>query len=226
MWLAPAAVASLAVCMGVQPVAWQAGHVESWWRRIAPSRLAEISFRDAIPLLIFVLVLAPQVLGSIVGIAFGALVSFGIESPYVVTAGKGVSFSVLRLFEPNVYARSVNDAVTAIASLNLDREAILTLDHSNPFPVLFLAPPPKGEGIYRWDDLGFNGPRGAALESQEVIGDACVVTIPERPVLPEVTAQLVDIVRSKLTTDFEIVYQDEFWSIYRRTKDCATAPRL
>lgn len=218
MWLAPAAIASLACCMGVKPVGWQSGRLESWWPF---SRLAEISVRDAIPLLIFVLVLAPLVLGSMVGIAFGALVSFGIETPYVITAGKGVSFRVLW---PNAYAKSLNDAVTAIAFLNLDHEAVLNLDHANPFPVLFLAPPPKG--IYRWSDLGFKGPRGAVLEGQEAIGDACVVTIPERPIDQEVTVQLVAIVRSKLATDFQLVYQDEFWSIYRRMRDCATAPRL
>ena len=221
-WLAPAAMASLAVCRDVKPVAWQAGRLESWWRRIAFSRLAKISFRDAIPLLTFVLVLVPHVLGSIFGIAHGALVSFGIRTTYVVTAGKGVSFRTYN----GGYANALNDAVIAIASLNLDHEAILNLDHSNPFPVLFLAPPPKGKGIYRWSDLGFNGPQGAVLESQEVIGDACVVTIPERPVYSAVTTPLVDIVRSKLATDFVIVYQDEFWSLYRRTKDCATAPHL
>jgi hypothetical protein len=221
-WLAPAAMASLAGCKDVKPVAWQAGCLESWWRRIGFSRLAEISFRDTIPPLTFVLVLVPHVLGSIDGIALGALVSFGIRPTYVVTAGKGVSF---RIYGEG-YAKAFNDAVAAIASLNLDHEAILNLSHSNPFPVLFLAPPPKGKGIYRWSDLGFNGPQGVVLESQEVIGDACVVTIPKRPVLSWVTAPLVDIVRPKLTTDFVIVYQDEFWSIYRRTKDCATAPHL
>lgn len=221
-WLAPAAMASLAVCKDVKPVAGQAGRLEIWWRRIVFSRLAKISFRDAIPLLTFVLVLVPHVLGSIAGIALGALVSFGIKTPNVITAGKGVSF---RTYGGEGHAKRLNDAVMAITSLNLDHEVILNLEHSNPFPVLFLAPPPKGKGIYRWSDLGFNGPQGAVLQSHEVIGDACVVTIPKRRVT-WVTAPLVDIVRSKLTTDFVIVYQDEFWSIYRRTRDCATAPHL
>jgi hypothetical protein len=223
-WLAPAAMASLAVCKDVKPVAWQAGHQEGWWRSIAFSRRAKIFFRDAIPLLIFVLVLVPHVLGSIAGIALGGLVSFGITTPDVVTAGKGVRF---RTYGPDVaYARSLNDAVVAIDSLNLDHEAILNLSFSNPFPVLFLAPPPKGKGIYRWSDLGFEGRQGAMLESVEVIGDACVVTIPERPGSSWVTAPLVEIVRSKLATDFVMVYQDDFWRIYRRMKDCATAPHL
>jgi hypothetical protein len=49
MWLAPAAVTSLAVRIGVMPTAQQARGSESWWRRFARSRLAEISARDAIP---------------------------------------------------------------------------------------------------------------------------------------------------------------------------------
>jgi hypothetical protein len=216
-WLAPAAMASLVACKDAKPFAWQAGRLESWWRRVSFS-LAEISFRDAIPFLTFVLVLTPHVLGSIAGVALGALVSLGIKTPYVVTAGKGVGF---RSSGPELgYAKTLNDAVKAIASLNLDHEVILNLDHSNPFPVLFLAPPPKGKGIYRWSDLGLKGPQGAVLESQEVIGDACVVTIPKNRAYSVLTAPLVDIVRSKLVSDFIIVYEDEFWSIYRRTNDC------
>ena len=51
MWLAPAAVTSLAGCIDVKPAAQQAGGSESWWRRFPRSGLAEISAREAIPLL-------------------------------------------------------------------------------------------------------------------------------------------------------------------------------
>jgi hypothetical protein len=227
MWLAPAAMASLAVCMGAKPAGLQAGGSASWWRRFAPSRLAEISAREAIPLIVFAVVLVPQIMSSIVGVAGGALVSLGIETPYVVTAGKGVSFRLLDRYSlrgQSEYARSLNDAVAAISSLNLGHEAIANLNLANPFPVLFLAPPPKGIQVM-WD-FGYNVPRGAQLEWQDVIGDACVVTIPSQPVLSDNTVRLADIVRPKLATDFKLVYQDALWRIYRRTRDCASAPLL
>ena len=222
MWLAPAAVTSLAGCIGMPPDAHEAGRSESWWRSFARSGVAEISARDAIPLLIFVLVLVPTIMASIAGTMVGALVLLGIRTPYVVTAGQGVS--LISWSHAHRHGPQVNDAVATIASLNLGHEAIANLDFVNPFPVLFLAPPPKG--IQVWWDFGFNVPRAAKLEWQDVIGDACVVTIPVQPDVPETTARLVEVVRPKLATDFEIVYQGEFWSIYRRTKDCAGAPLL
>jgi hypothetical protein len=222
MWLAPAAIASLAVCMGPKPVAQQAGGPESWWRRFSPSRLAEISAREAIPLLIFVLVLVPQIMSSIVGVTIGSLVSLGIETPYVVTAAKGISFRSLYPHS-GAYERSLNDAVTAISTLKLGDEPIANLDLPNPFPVLFLAPPPRGIQVLL--DFGINVPLGALLEWQDIIGDACVVTIPVISSRPSVTLRLVDFTRSKLATDFHIVYQDALWSIYRRTRDCASAQR-
>jgi hypothetical protein len=220
MWLAPAAVTSLAVA--VKPAVQQGGGLESWWGRFARSGLAEISARDAVPLLIYVLVLIPVMMPSIIGTTVGALVSLGIRTPYVVTAGKGVSFRSW----PNTHRHGphVNDAVAAIASLNLGHEAIANIDFANPFPVLFLAPPAKG--IQVWWDFGFNLPRTVKLEWQNVIGDACVVTIPAQPDVPQSAGQLAQVVRSKLATDFEIVYQGEYWTIYRRARDCASAPLL
>jgi hypothetical protein len=218
MWLAPAAMASLAVRMDAKPAAQQAGGSESWWGSFAPSRLAENSAREAILLIIFIFVLFQQVISSIVGITVGTLFLLGI-SPYVVTAEKGVSFSSLHLHGGGAYDMSLNEAVTAITSLNLGHEAIANLDHSNPFPVLFLASPPKGIQVL-WD-FGINVPRDAILEWQDVIGDACVITIPAKPIV-----RLTDIVRTKLATDFSLVYQDALWSIYRRTRNCATAPAL
>lgn len=221
MWLAPAAMTSLVGYTDVKSDMQQASGSASWWQRVAPSRLSEISARDAIPLIIFVFVLAPKIVASIAGTAFGALVSLGFEAPLIVTAGKGVSIVRIQGHQPKVYEMSLNHAVAAIHSLNLDHEAIANIDFANPFPVLFLAPPPKG--IQVWWDFGFSVPRDAMLEWQDVIGDACVVTIPAQsdPRLPDVTVRLTDIVRTKLATDFEIVYHDELWSIYRRTGDCA-----
>jgi hypothetical protein len=225
MWLAPAAMDSLAVCMGAKPAAQQGDGSESWW---PPSLLAEISARRAILLLTFALVLVPQIMSSIVGIKVGTLVSLGIEKPYVVTAGKGVNFTQ-RLTKysssatpwgasDEVYERSLNDAVAAISSLNLGDEAIANLDLANPFPVLFLAPPPKGIQVFFQFDM--NLPRDALLEWQDVIGDASVVTIPIQPLLRYDSGRLADIVRPKLATDFKLVYQGALWSIYRRVRLC------
>jgi hypothetical protein len=220
--LAPAAAASLAVCVGVTTDAQRMASTESWWRRFAPSRLAEISVQEAVPIVIFMLVLVPEVVASIAGITIGTLVSLGIEGPsVVVTAGKGVNFKSLPWpgHDSPVYVNSLNDAVTAIASLKLDHEVIANLDFANPFPVLFLAPPPKG--TYNILDVFFSTIR----DWRQVIGDACVVTIPTQPNSPEVTARFIDIVQPKLASDFAIAYQDALWSIYRRTGDCAIAPR-
>jgi hypothetical protein len=228
MWLAPAAVISLAACMSVKALPPQANSSECWWWKSTSSRLADISLRESIPFLIVIVVLVPEVLGSIVATAGSVFVSLGIKVPYVVTAGKGVSFkSFMYKHEgPGAYAyeRSLNDAVTAISSLNLGDKTIANLDFANPFPVLFLAPPPKG--IQVWWNFGFNVPRGAMLKWQDVIGDACVVTIPAEPSLPATTIRLADIVRQKLATDFKLVYQDSLWSIYRRASGCTSAPLL
>jgi hypothetical protein len=218
MWLAPAAIACLAVCMGARPAAEEAGGSESWWRKFAPSRLAEISAREAIPLIIFVIVLFPEIRSSMVGVKADAFVLLGIEPPYVVTAGKGVSFRLLR---PR---SSLNDAIAVISSLNLGHEKIANLDYFNPFPVLFLAPPPLGIQVF-WD-FSNNVPEGATLEWEDVIGDACVVTIPVQPDMSYSTNRLVEIVRPKLTTDFKIVYQDKFWTVYQKIRDCVSASLL
>jgi hypothetical protein len=163
-------------------------------------------------------------MGSLVGFFVGSLVSFGIEASYVVSAGKGINFTLLKFPRRGVgeYESSLNHAVSAIASLNLDREPIASLDWPNPFPVLFLAPPPKG--VYAWSFWGINGPEGTVLTWQEIIGDACVVTVPARPNSPQLANPLADMVRPKLAADFKIVYRDELWTIYRRTQGCTTAP--
>jgi hypothetical protein len=225
MWLAPAAVVCVAGCLGETADMRQMAGAENRWRRFAPSRLAEISARQAIPFVILTLVLVPEIVASVVGIAVGAVGAIGIRAPYVVTAGKGVSFrSFVSHLGPPAYDSSLNDAVAAIASLKLDHEAIANLDFANPFPVLFLAPPPKG--IRVWWDWGVIVPLGAVFEWQSVIGDACVTMVPVQPSEPEVTGRLVEFVQTKLATDFKIVYQDSSWSIYQRTRDCATARHL
>jgi hypothetical protein len=178
--------------------------------------------------------LIPEIMSSITGVKVGASISLGVENPYVVTAGKGVSFAQ-RLTKyswydspfgasDGVYESSLNDAVAAISSLNLEDEAIANLDYANPFPVLFLAPSPRGISVFF--QFGVNLPRDAVLKWQDVIGDACVVTIPVRPLFTYESVRLTDIVRTKSATDFNLVYQGALWSIYRRLRDCATAPLM
>jgi hypothetical protein len=222
--LAPAAVASLAGCLGAKPIAWPPDGFNSAQRRLAFSRLGKISVRDAIPFLIFAWVLIPQMMGSLAGLFVGSLVLFGIETSYVVSAGKGINFTLLKFPRSGIgeYERSLNGAVSAIASLGLEHESIANVDFPNPFPVLFLAPPPRG--VYGWSFWGFNAPEGTVLKWQEIIGDACVVTVPARPNIPGLAGPLADMVRPKLAADFKVVYRDELWTIYRRTQGCTAAP--
>lgn len=221
--LAPAAVASLAGCLGTKPIV---GLTDDTGRKrwsSAFSRLGKISVRDAIPFLIFAWVLLPQVLSSLIGIFVGSLIAFGIEASYVVDGGKGIKFTLLNPRRAGVgqFESSLNDAASALVSLNLDREPIANLDFPNPFPVLLLAPPPKG--VHAWVFWGFKMPRGAVLRWQDVIGDACVVTLPARPNMQEMAGPLADTVRPKLAADFKIVYRDELWTIYRQAQGCTAA---
>jgi hypothetical protein len=214
MWLAPAALICLVGWVDGTPGKSQADEPK-WWRRIVSSR----RIGDAISFLIFFLVLGPQILSSFSGIAVGCLVSLGVREPVVVTAGTGISVrSLVFDHRSEAYEQSLGTAVAAIRSLKLDHEAIANLDFSNPFPVLFLAPPPRG--IHVWWDWGNSLPRGAMQEWQDVIGDACVVTVPTNPSIPAVTVKLMDVVRSRLLDDFKMVYQDDMWKIYRRTENC------
>jgi len=224
IWLAPAAVASLAGWPGAQPMARPADVLDRKRPTFSFSQLTEISLRDAIPFLIFAWVLIPQVVGSLVGLFVGSLVSLGIESSYVVGQGKGIKFTVLEFPRAGVgeYESSLNDAASAIASLNLDRQVIANLDFPNPFPVLFLAPPPKG--VHAWFFWGFIMPRGTVLQWQAIIGDACVVTMPTRPISPRIADPVAEMVRPKLAVDFKTVYRDDLWTIYRRTEDCNSVP--
>jgi hypothetical protein len=220
MWLAPAAVGSLAICVGTKATAWQVNPSENAWKKFNLCNLGDVSLREASPFLVYIIVLFRQVLGSVLGVGFGLAIAAGIMTPYVITAEKNMSFWV---YPAGQYEKSLNDAVNAITSLKLDHEIIANLDYSNPFPVLFLAPPPKGN--YVWFGWGYNIPNGAVLNWQDVIGDACIVTTPAEPFDPGVTLRLVEVVRSKLLSDFEVVFQDKSWSIYQRVHDCGIVSR-
>jgi len=218
MWLAPAAMVSLAICTDMDAAVCRTRQGNRW-QRFDPYLLGDVSLREAAPYLVFVLVLFRQILGSILGLGVAVSTAFGITAPYFITAGHGVS---LWVYPGGAYEKSLNDAANAIASVKLDQQVIANLDYSNPFPVLFLAPPPKGN--YPWFNWGYNIPKGAVLNWYDVIGDACVVTIPAVPFNPGIRRRLVDVVQSKLVVDFEVVYQDGSWSIFKRSHDCGIEP--
>jgi hypothetical protein len=211
MWLAPAAMASLAICLSTQSVAQDQLGSKIRCHKFSRSRLAETSLREALAFVIFGLVLVPEVIASISGLAIGTLVSLGLVGPsIVVSTGNEIKIESLVDWPSKNwpdYLRSLSDGVTAIAALHLDKQAIANLDFANPFPVLFLAPPPKG--IQVWWDFGFNVPEDAVPEMQTIIGDACVVTVPLlQPSRLDASARLVKIAQSTLETEFKMIYND------------------
>jgi hypothetical protein len=219
IWLAPAAMVSLAICIDVKATVWRARQSQNRRQNFDLYWLGDVSLREVAPFLVFVLVLFRQVLGSMLGVGFAVSTALGITTPYLITARHGVS---LWVYPGGAYEKSLNDAVNAIASLKLDHEGIANLDFSNPFPALFLSPPPKGSYIaFAW---GYYIPYDAVLTWYDVIGDACVVTLPAVPFYPGVTRRLAEVVQSKLVGDFEVVYQDASWSIYKRSHDCGIEP--
>src|SRR5262249_16855249 len=209
-----------AISMDMKATVWRTRQSENRWQSFDLYRLGEVSLREVAPYLVFILVLSRQILGSMLGVGVAVSKALGITPPYIITAGRGVS---LWVYPEGAYEKSLNDAAKVIASLKLDHEVIANLDFSNPFPVLFLAPPPKGN--YVWFDWGYNIPHHTVLNWYDVIGDACVVTIPAVPFDGEAKHRLLDVVRSKLDGDFEVVYQDGSWSIYRRSHDCGSELR-
>jgi hypothetical protein len=207
IWLAPAAAASLASRMDEKALDWRAFQslLRSGfnnWRNISAQQLA--------PIVVFTLVLWRQVLGSALAIGFVASIGLGLRQPYIVTAQRGLS---LQVYPGGAYEKSLNTGIEAIIALGLDRAVIANLDYSNPFPFLLSAPSPKGN--YVWFGWGYNIADSQSLDWHDIIGDANVVTIPEVPFYPFVTQRLSEILRPKLNDDFDIVYKDASWSIYR-----------
>jgi hypothetical protein len=230
VWVAPAAIVTLVAHRSVVPDHIHRLLDESEWRwRFSPSRLAEISVRDAIPYVIFAVVLVPQAAASIAGLLTGVSSSLGLfGSSIVISAEKTIAIRCWFWDSQDSpvytdYANSINDAVKALAALNLGNQTIANLDFANPFPVLFLAPPPNG--IQVWWDTGFTVPRGATVQSRDVIGDACVVVIPAtpNPDHEDISAQLFRMAQPLLASDFKIIYQDRLWTFYKRTENCPAA---
>jgi hypothetical protein len=185
------------------------------WTRFDPRRLHEISAREAIPLLLIALVLAPEALSSLRALKLDYSISSGTAESITVTANKGIAFKVLAREPGNSdFALSINRAIQAIEGIGASRDTIANLDYMNPFPALLLSPAPKGASVF-WV-FGISVPIGYKPGWQEVIGDACIVTEPKhRPF-----KLLIDAVQPHLTSAFTLVYQDELWRIWKLSGGC------
>ena len=222
IFLAPAAAVALVTWTDTTDTAafW-----EQLLSRFHPRRLHEISARQALPLLILAMVLAPEALASLRAVELDYSVSSGTAMPITVTANKGISFKLL-LHEPEVtdFAPSINRAIRAIEGLGASRDTIANLDFMNPFPALLLSPAPKGVSVY-WD-FGNNVPIGYKPAWQEIIGDACIITEPKHGVAAGFYSRpLVDAVQPHLTSAFALVYEDELWRIWKNRGGCDATGR-
>ena len=195
--------------------------------RFHPRRLREIAIpaREGIPLLIFALIIGPELLTSFRALKLDYSILSGAVKPISLTANKGITFEILpKYFYNTRLALSFNHAIQAIEDLGANEDKIANLDSMNPFPALFLAPAPRGISVW-WDFTKHyrNVPIGYRLSWQEIIGDACIVTVENNPEFrAEHTGPLVDVVQPHLTSEFTLVYQDELWKIWRKRNGCSS----
>ena len=218
--LAPAAAVAVVTWTDIQ----QSGLFwDRLWSRFHLRKLHEISAREIIPLLILALVIVPEVLGLLRAIKLYYSISSGTFRTIALTANKGFTFEVLSE-DPSVsdYVPYLNQAIQAIEDLGAGRETIANLDFMNPFPVLFLAPAPKGVSV--WWDFTHNGnvPAGYRPTWQEIIGNACIVTEPKQPHLSpaEYSQPLIDAVKPHLAIAFTLVFENELWKIWKYSTGC------
>jgi hypothetical protein len=219
IFLAPAAAVAIVTWADTSDTAsfW-----EPLWSKFQPRRLHELSAREAIPLLILAMVLAPEALASLRAVELDYSISSVTAKPIRVTANKGITFKLL-LHEPEVtgFAPSINRAIRAIEGLGASRDKIANLDFMNPFPALLLSPAPKGVSVY-WN-FGNNVPIGYKPGWQEIIGDACIITEPKHGVAAGFYSKpLIDAVQPHLTSAFTLVYEDELWKIWKHRGGCGT----
>jgi hypothetical protein len=221
IFLAPAAAVAVATWNGYDTMAFW----DSLCSRLHPRRLHGLSAREVIPPLAIALVLVPEALASFRAVQLDYLISLGVAKPIAVTARKGVTFDVLPEDSYGAaLALSLNRAIRELEAIGASKEKIANVDYMNPFPALLLAPAPKGVSVF-WA-FGFNVPVGYKPSWQEVVGDACIITEPKQPALkhPALAAEnyerLVGAVEPHLATAFTLVYQDEWWKIWKYSGDC------
>ncbi|MCB2048721.1 MAG: hypothetical protein KDE32_10905 [Novosphingobium sp.] len=169
-----------------------------------------------VPLTGFLVILANGIFGTGIALASGLSVVSGLRDEYVVTGDRGIRFHTFCQDEGCDYGRTINEGVALLRKNGLEHEKIATLTHSNPFPVLMLAPPHRGTQV--WWNFGFNVPKDAVLTWKDVLGDATVVMVPLTGDYPHVREKLLSTVQARLDSDFELVFADSEWKIYRQRK--------
>jgi hypothetical protein len=173
--------------------------------------------------LICMLVLAPEVLGALVGAGLAGATRFGLLHPTILTAGNRLALPVKNFVDTAApverYADAINDGLRALQALGAAREKIASLDYANPFPVMLGAKPPKSVPVV-WA-LGYMEPIDVTPTETQLFGDACIVMVPVRPVVVvEGSAGAVAAAAAPfLAQSFAIIRQDRDWKIYRR-KSC------
>jgi hypothetical protein len=218
-FLAPAAV--IAIVTWTDPCS-TASFWNGLWRKFDPRRLSEISARQIIPLVIIVAVFLPEAVASLRAVKLDYSIWTGITKSITVSADKGIDYEMPEDSRPGTFAY-LDDAIRAIERLDASQERIANLDYMNPFPVLFLAPAPKGIWVWWNFSRNTNVPVGYRPSWQEVIGDACIVTEPKNsPEKPTeyYSAPLIEAVRPHLATAFTLVHEDEMWKIWRHNGGC------
>jgi hypothetical protein len=216
IFLAPAAAVAI--------VTWtETPHIAAFWdrlwTRVDLRRLNEISARQLIPLVIFTMVLVPEILGSLRAVKLVYLVSTNNDATLTVSANEGITLKALKDTYASLLVPYVDHGIHAIKGLGASREKIINLDLSNPFPALFLAPDPKGVWVWWWFGKETNVPVGYRPRWQEVIGDACIVIEPKQ-VSKDVSEPLIKAVEPRLATAFTVVYEDELLRIWKDSGGC------
>jgi hypothetical protein len=178
----------------------------------------------ALPAVMCLLVLVPQMVSSVFGIALAVSVASGFEAPIYISAGKGISVPVIGAFgdagRADEFAINVNRGIEALQKLRVTDETIATLDYVNPFPALLGLPSPKGVPVI-WA-LGYHQPYDSMLQERELVGDACIVMLPMRPtqVVKGSTEFVIAAAEPILAASFNLVGDDDYWKIYRRKDGC------
>jgi hypothetical protein len=224
LFLAPGAV--FAVVTFVDP----SDAAKSWeiWRRRSEAISARSTLlltRAFVPFLILGIVLAHEGIPSVSGIRLDYLIASGAIEPVRVAAHGGMVLETLMKNPDDIgEIEALNDGIRAIERLGVGHQVIANLDFANPFPPLFLSPPPKGGWAY-WH-FGNDLPQGFKLQASQVIGDACIVAQPKRPVWGgDFQAPLLTVAKSRLDTGFKTIYEDELWKIWRKTEGCVATAR-
>ena len=215
----------LAPVCAVVLLSWRASRTSIETEQQAPRQhwLSKLP-TTALPAVMCLLVLAPQMVSSAFGLALAARATSGLRVPIVISAGKGLAVPVLGGFgdagRAAEFAINVNQGVEALQQLNVRNETIATLDYVNPFPSLFGMPSPKGVPVV-WA-LGYNQPYDSVLRARELVGDACIVMLPLRPtqVIKGSSELVIEAAKPILAASFNLVRDDDYWKIYRRNDGC------